>query len=50
LTRPCRRNNHRFDNRTPLVAMLEDGLDGIMAVRMHLDCAYDWHGSNSQAK
>jgi hypothetical protein len=44
--------NHRFDNRTPLAAMLEDGLNGIMAVRMHLDCAYDWHisGSASQVK
>ncbi|WP_372521581.1 DUF2384 domain-containing protein [Sulfuricaulis sp.] len=44
--------NHRFDNRTPLAAMLEDGLGGIMAVRTHLDCAYDWHisGSASQAK
>ena len=46
------RINHRFDNRTPLAAMLEDGLNGIMAVRTHLDCAYDWHisGSASQSK
>ncbi|HSD98026.1 MAG TPA: hypothetical protein VLB06_12890 [Sulfuricaulis sp.] len=46
------RINHRFDNRTPLVAMLEDGLDGIIAVRTHLDCAYDWHisGCTSQTK
>ena len=46
------RINHRFDNRTPLAAMLEDGLGGIMAVRTHLDCAYDWHisGSASQTK
>ena len=44
--------NHRFDNRTPLAAMLEDGLGGIIAVRTHLDCAYDWHisGSASQTK
>ncbi|HLO27512.1 MAG TPA: antitoxin Xre/MbcA/ParS toxin-binding domain-containing protein, partial [Anaerolineales bacterium] len=34
------RINHRFDNRTPLAAMLEDGLNGIIAVRTHLDCAY----------
>ena len=46
------RINHRFDNRTPLAAMLEDGLNGIIAVRTHLDCAYDWHvsGSASQTK
>lgn len=44
--------NHRFDNRTPLAAMLEDGLAGIIAVRTHLDCAYDWNisGSASQTK
>ena len=44
--------NHRFDNRTPLAAMLEDGLGGIIAVRTHLDCAYDWHisGSAGQTK
>ncbi len=41
------RANHRFDNRTPLAAMLEDGLGGIIAVRTHLDCAYDWNISGS---
>jgi len=44
------RTNHRFDNRTPLAAMLEDGLSGILAVRTHLDCAYDWHISGSDPK
>jgi hypothetical protein len=42
--------NHRFDNRTPLAAMLEDGLGGIIAVRTHLDCAYDWHISDSASQ
>ncbi|MBI3546121.1 MAG: DUF2384 domain-containing protein [Gammaproteobacteria bacterium] len=42
-----KRVNHRFDNRAPLAAMLEDGLAGIIAVRVHLDCAYDWHISGS---
>lgn len=37
------RLNHRFGNRSPLAAMLEDGLQSIVAVRIHLDCAYDWH-------
>lgn len=44
------RANHRFDDRTPLAAMLEDGLVGIIAVRTHLDCAYDWHISGSDPK
>ena len=37
------RTNERFQNRSPLDAILEDGLDGLLAVRRHLDCAYDWH-------
>ncbi len=37
------RVNNRFQNRTPVNAMLEDGINGIVAVRIHLDCAYDWH-------
>ncbi|MGD8514032.1 MAG: hypothetical protein PVF52_00355 [Granulosicoccaceae bacterium] len=38
-----RRRNNRFQDRPPVHAMLEDGLNGIMAVRGHLDCAWDWH-------
>jgi hypothetical protein len=41
------RVNYRFDDRTPLTAMLEDGMTAILAVRTHLDCAYDWHISSS---
>ena len=40
------RVNNRFKDRTPLNAMLEDGIIGIVAVRIHLDCAYDWHISS----
>jgi hypothetical protein len=40
---------HRlFDQRTPLNAMIEDGLNGVMAVRAYLDCAWDWNRSGSQ--
>lgn len=37
------RPNKRFKDRTPLNTMLEDGLAGISAVRIHIDCSYDWH-------
>jgi len=37
------RVNNRFKDRTPLNAMIEDGINSIVAVRIHLDCAYDWH-------
>ena len=40
--------NHLFDNRTPLDAMIQDGLGGLLAVRTHLDCAYDWNLSGSR--
>ncbi|HJW81218.1 MAG TPA: hypothetical protein VJ396_03155 [Acidiferrobacterales bacterium] len=40
--------NYRFDNRTPLAAMIQDGLGGLLAVRAHLDCAYDWNLSGSR--
>jgi len=40
------RINNRFKDRTPINAMLEDGIIGIVAVRIHLDCAYDWHISS----
>lgn len=42
------RKNNRFGDRSPLQAMLEDGLRGMVAVRMHLDCAWDWHQDDCQ--
>lgn len=42
------RVNDRFQKRTPLAAMLEDGITAIVAVRIHLDCAYDWHIDTKQ--
>jgi hypothetical protein len=44
------RVNYRFGDRTPLAAMLEDGMAGILAVRVHLDCAYDWQRDASTAR
>jgi len=37
------RPNRHFNQRTPLSVMIEDGLSGIAAVRMRIDCSYDWH-------
>lgn len=37
------RPNRHFNQRTPLSVMIEDGLNGIAAVRMRIDCSYDWH-------
>jgi hypothetical protein len=42
-----KRVNPRFENRSPLEAMVDDGLNGLLAVRAHVDCAWDWHESGS---
>ncbi|HEY5604244.1 MAG TPA: DUF2384 domain-containing protein [Gammaproteobacteria bacterium] len=39
--------NQRFDNKTPLLYMIEGGLQNVETVRAHLDCAWDWHRSGS---
>lgn len=40
-----KQKNKRFQRRAPVNVMVEDGLDGIVAVRSHLDCAFDWFNS-----
>jgi len=37
-----RQSNKRFDNCSPLQKIVTEGLDGLVEVRSHLDCAYDW--------
>ena len=44
------RRNRRFGGRSPLAAMVEDGLAGIRAVRVHLDCAWDWAEDERRAR
>lgn len=44
------RRHGRFDGRTPLAVLLEDGLPGFFAARTLLDCAYDWDVSGSKAQ
>jgi len=35
--------HRRFCNRSPLATILEDGYNGLIAVRSHLDCAFSWY-------
>ena len=37
------KKNNRFNNRSPITVMTEDGLAGLQTIRAHLDCAWDWH-------
>ena len=43
-----KKSHRRFKNRAPLVAMLEDGESGVIAVLSELDCTYAWELSGSQ--
>jgi uncharacterized protein (DUF2384 family) len=42
--------HRRFQNRTPLQVMLEEGNTGVNSVLAELDCAYAWELSGSQAR
>lgn len=43
------RRNKRFRSRTPVSLMVEDGLEGVIAVRTYLDCSFAWASSGSTA-
>lgn len=38
-----RQRSKKLNNQIPLQIVIENGLEGIVAVRKHLDCSYDWH-------
>jgi hypothetical protein len=44
------RGHRQFDHRTPLQVMIEDGPEGVIQVRAHLDCAFDWDLSGSRSE
>jgi len=45
-----KKSHRRFQNRTPIQKMLEDGSEGVTAVLAELDCTYAWDLSGSLAK
>lgn len=38
-----RQRSKKLNNQIPLQIILESGLEGIIEIRKHLDCSYDWH-------
>ena len=38
-------NHRRFDNKTPLSVILEEGVNGLCKVRSELDCTFAWNAS-----
>ena len=43
------RPHRRFGRRSPVAAIIEDGLSGLQAVRADLDCGYAWRQTDVQA-
>ena len=43
MTKPSK----RFDNRSPIQVLVEDDLEGLITIRKHLDCTYDWFGETN---
>jgi hypothetical protein len=41
------RNSKKFQNRTPIQVIIEDDLEGLITIRKHLDCSYDWFGDSN---
>lgn len=41
------RSSKKFKNRSPIQVMVEDDLEGIIQIRKHLDCSYDWFGDSN---
>ena len=37
-----RQRSKKLNNQIPLQIIVENGLDGIVEIRKHLDCSYDW--------
>lgn len=37
-----KQRNTRFQDQSPLQVIVEGGLQGLLRVRTHLDCTYDW--------
>ena len=44
-----RKPQRLFDNRSPLDVITNDGEKGLVAVRSHLDCTYDWRRDDEQS-
>ena len=38
-----RQRSKKLNNRIPLQLIIEEGLQGIIEVRKHLDCSFDWY-------
>jgi len=41
------RSSKKFNGRSPIQVIVEDDLEGLITIRKHLDCSYDWFGDSN---
>lgn len=41
------KENKQFKNQTPIQIITNGGLEGLIDIRKHLDCSYDWFSDNN---
>jgi len=45
-----RQRSKKLNNQIPLQIIIENGLEGIVEIRKHLDCSYDWHSDKREVR
>lgn len=45
-----RQRSKKLNNQIPLQIITENGLEGIVEIRKHLDCSYDWHSDKREVR
>ena len=45
-----RQRSKKLQNQIPLQIIIENGLSGIIEIRKHLDCSYDWHSDKREVR
>jgi hypothetical protein len=43
-----RQRSKKLNDKIPLQIIIDDGLEGIVEIRKHLDCSYDWHNDKRE--
>lgn len=45
-----RQRSKKLNDKIPLQIIIDGGLEGIVEIRKHLDCSYDWHSDKRETR
>jgi hypothetical protein len=45
-----RQRSKKLKDQIPLQIVVENGLEGLIEIRKHLDCSYDWHSDKREVR